>query len=86
MLYLETMKKTNWILTKPATDILGIHKYTLWRWGDSKRVTMRRSGPQKVREFDQEELIRLAPKLNKTHHKGEAVFPGKDLRRKKKAK
>lgn len=75
LVYATTMAK--WITTHEACKILRIHKYTLFSWGDSKKVKMRRISPLNVRLFDEAEIMALAKSLPKKRGKSLHIFPRK---------
>lgn len=65
--------------TKEATAKLRIDDRTLWRWGDSGRLKMFRASPTAAREFDADQIDKLAPKIPppEKRHKGVDFFPPK---------
>lgn len=67
MLYVESMKP---ITTKQATDILGVHKYTLYDWGKKGKIKMKRDKILGYRTFDKDEIMALAKKMPKEWKKG----------------
>lgn len=76
MVNTQIMRFKNPVSTIKAVSILGVHKYTLWKWGEKGLIRMERD-LNGARIFDGDELKTLAPKIPKDRFRGFTIFPAK---------
>ncbi|HYF34341.1 MAG TPA: helix-turn-helix domain-containing protein [Prosthecobacter sp.] len=63
------------ILTVEACRILRVNKKTLYTWADNHVLKVKRSGPLKIRVFDEDEVLRLSKRLPKKRGRSVRILP-----------
>lgn len=73
----ELKRVNEYLYIAEAADLLGVHRTTLLRWGDAKKIPVYYNPINSYRMYKREDLEEFLRKINKTDYKNLVVRLGK---------